>query len=337
MVATPDPPKRNRLRQVLAVLGYAAILVLALRTIDPKGFFEVLRAVRVQHVAAVLAFIALHLGTRSYRYHALVARSRPEGGYRMSDGFRIFLLGLAASAVTPARAGDLIKVELVRPYGLKRSTGLGLVVIERILDLLAVNATIVCVGFFLAKDLQRDDLSWAAVAFLAALAAGTAVISWRRPRKWMIHVVTQVITRVRKELAGRVDIAAQRLFEAWDDIFTSPGVALRYFLLSVGAWLFDFLKLWILLQAVGGDVSVLAVLFVYPLSLMAGILTLLPFSDGVVGVTAVALLSSLTHVDVEMAAATVAVDRALSTLAPFLLYWVFALLKKKDAGSAEAP
>ena len=328
MVAAPEPVKRSRARQILTVVGYAAILALALRTIDPKGFLDVLRAVRVQHVAAVLAFIALHLGTRSLRYHALIARSRPDANYRMSDGVRIFLLGLAASAVTPARAGDLIKVEMVRPYGLKRSTGLGLVLIERILDLLAVNATIVCVGFFLAKDLQRDDLSWAAVAFLAALGAGTAVITWRRPRKYMIALVTRLVTRLRKDLAGRVEIAAERLFEAWDDVFNSPSVAIRYFVLSVGAWLFDFLKLWILLQAVGGDVSVLAVLFVYPLSLMAGILTLLPFSDGVVGVTAVALLSSLAGVDVEMAAATVAVDRALSTLAPFLLYWVFALRRR---------
>jgi hypothetical protein len=39
------------------------------------------------------------------------------------------------------------------------------------------------------------------------------------------------------------------------------------------------------------------VLFVYPISLVAGILTLLPFSEGVVGVTSIALLETLGNVD----------------------------------------
>jgi len=328
MLLAANPPKRNHARLVIAVFGYAGILALALRTIDPRGFWAVLRAVHARDIAVVVSCIVLHLATRAYRYHALIARSGPDASYRASDGVRIFLLGLAASAVTPARSGDLIKVELVRAHGLKRSTGLGLVLIERILDLLVVNLTIVGVGFLLAKDLKRDDLSYAALLFLAALGVGTTIVTWRRPRGAMIRLVTSGVRRLRQHLAERVEVAAQRLFEAWDGIFTSPSVAVRYFALSVAGWFFDFVSLWVLLRAVGGNVSLLTVLFVYPLSLMAGILTLLPFSEGVVGVTAVALLRSLGHIDLEMAAAAVAVDRAISTLMPLVLYLALTLRRR---------
>lgn len=73
-----------------------------------------------------------------------------------------------------------------------------------------------------------------------------------------------------------------------------------------------------MLVFLGSPASLPAVFFVYPLSILAGVLTLLPFSEGVVGVTSVALLGALAGVDPAIATVAVVVDRGAWSL-PILL------------------
>jgi uncharacterized protein (TIRG00374 family) len=318
-------PSRRRWRTLLAVAGYCLVLVLALRAVDRERLLTVVSRLGFGHIAVVVALLGLHVGARAVRYHALALRAGAEN-YRFADGLRIFLLGLSASTVTPARAGDLVKAELLHEHGVPRSTGLGLVVIERLLDLLVVTSTIVVCGALLAHEAQHAALALGAAIVLVGLVAVTAAISipgWRRVGVGVLARLGRRLTRLHPKL-GRVEEIATRTFLVWDEVFSSPRVLARYLLGSAFAWIADFLKLWVLLGAVGAEVAVLPVLFIYPVSLIAGILSLLPFSEGVVGVAAVALLKQLLHVDVEVATAAVAIDRGVSTLLPILLYGAFA-------------
>jgi hypothetical protein len=61
---------------------------------------------------------------------AFSRRAGPNAEYRLLDGFRIFLIGLSTSAVTPARAGDFIKAQLVKPYGIGGNVGSGVVLVN---------------------------------------------------------------------------------------------------------------------------------------------------------------------------------------------------------------
>src|ERR1019366_5846505 len=89
--------------------------------------------------------------------------------YRVQRGVSIFLAGLAVSLVTPARAGDLLKVELTRGYGIRRAVSLVIVVVERILDLLVSTATVVVAGTLLSQQWQNRGMRWAAGILLAGL------------------------------------------------------------------------------------------------------------------------------------------------------------------------
>src|SRR6478609_1562351 len=137
--ATPitEPPGRRKKhwRLVSSLVGYGLNIALALRTIDKERFIAVLSRLGFTDFAIVLGLIACHIGMRALRYHALTLRARPKH-YRLLDAVRIFLFGLSASVVTPARAGDVIKAELLHEHGVRRAVGLGIVVIERLLDLL---------------------------------------------------------------------------------------------------------------------------------------------------------------------------------------------------------
>jgi uncharacterized protein (TIRG00374 family) len=322
----PAPARSRRGRVAVTIVGYLAILALALGTIDRERFAEVVARLTIEHIAIVFALIAVHLTARGARYHALAVRAGAKD-YRLADGFRIFLLGLSASAATPARAGDLVKAELLKGHGVRRAVGFGLVVIERLLDLLVVTSTIVVTGFLLAQRAQHGGLRVGAAVLLAALLVGIAALSNRRLREAGILVFSRAIGRVtRRVLPERVQDITRRIFDVWDEVFASPRVLGRYLLLSTVAWLADFVKLWVLLRAAGAEVPLLTILFVYPLSLIIGILSLLPFSEGVVGVAAVALLNKLVSVDLETATAAVAVDRGISTLSPLVAYSLFTLV-----------
>jgi len=335
--ATPiaEPPERRKghWRLISSLVGYGLIIALAMRTIDREHFVAVLTRLGFADLAIVLGLIACHIGSRALRYHALTLRARPKD-YRLRDAVRIFLIGLSASVVTPARAGDVIKAELLHAHGVRRAVGLGIVVIERLLDLLVVTLTIVVSAALLAQKASRPGLQLGAGILFALLVLGGIGISVRSLRAAVIRIAAGFVSRLTKRVRlARIEDASHRLFDVWDEVFTSPDTLARYLIVTIAAWMFDFAKLWVLLNAAGVKVDFVNVLFTYPTSLVAGILTILPFSEGVVGVTAVALLASLSHVDVDTAAAAVGVDRALSTLAPLALYLAFAFSKSAPRGS----
>lgn len=332
-ITAPPERRKGRWRLISSLVGYGLIIALAMRTIDREHFFAVLTHLGFGDLAIVLGLIACHIGLRALRYHALTLRARPKD-YRLRDAVRIFLIGLSASVVTPARAGDVIKAELLHAHGVRRAVGLGIVVIERLLDLLVVTLTIVVSAALLAQKASRPGLQLGAGILFALLVLGGIGISVRSVRAAVIRVAAGFVSRMTKRVRlARIEDASHRLFDVWDEVFTSPDTLARYLIVTIAAWMFDFAKLWVLLNAAGVKVDFVNVLFTYPTSLVAGILTILPFSEGVVGVTAVALLASLSHVDVDTAAAAVGVDRALSTLAPLALYLAFAFSKSAPSGS----
>ncbi len=299
------------------MLGYAAILALAWRAIDHGRLLEGLGRLRATHIALVLAIALLHVAGRALRFHRLLLRCHPTE-YRWTDGFAIFLIGLSTSAVTPARAGDFVKAQLVRRHGVGFSAGVGLVLIERMLDLLSLTGAILVAGLAMSGE---GVASWlrAAVVLLALLVVGLVVLTNGRIRRAATELLGRLARRLDSKRAEGLAEKFQATFRTWDAVFTFPATLLAYIAGSAVIWSIEFAKLWCLLALLGSPASLPVVFFVYPVSLLAGVLTILPFSEGVVGVTGVALLASLGKI--EPAAATVAIvlDRGASGLPPILL------------------
>lgn len=333
----PSPAKRGsrgRWRAVVAISGYAAIAALAFRTVDRARFAEGLANVSLLGVILVVLVSLAHIAGRAFRYHLLLLRAGPTN-YGLLDGLRIFVIGLSASAVTPARAGDFVKAQLVKKHGISVAAGLGLVFVERSLDLLVVATAIVLAGLGLSGRAASDAWFGASLVLMAGLIAGTLAVSSRRLRHRLLFVATALIRKLRpatdhQELVAKLE----SIFTVWDTIFRSPSTLAGFFLYSCFIWLIEFMKLWVVLQLVQSPVDPLVTLFVYPASIVAGIVTLLPFSEGVVGVTGVALLVALGGVDSGSATVAVAVDRAASTLPPLILWSALAFIAKRKSGDA---
>lgn len=94
------------------------------------------QAARVGYLALALVFLPATFWVRAIRWQHML---RPIGPTRFRTVFRATVIGFAALAALPARAGDLLRPYLVaRQEGLSAPATFATIVMERVLDLIAV-------------------------------------------------------------------------------------------------------------------------------------------------------------------------------------------------------
>ena len=324
--SAPSAPEERRpvsrwVRPVGGVIVVAVFIAIASAKLDGAKARAGLSLLAPWHILIVLALSFLHIGARATRYHRLVLACGPTD-YAWTDGVRIFLLGLSAAAVTPARAGDLVKARLVAPHGLGLGAGTGLVFVERILDLVVMTVFSLTLSFVVRNDALRAGAALLLVVVLAVVVLCSSERLHGAFGRW----IAPPSRRLLGARYDKVQATVSGLFVTWTTIFTDPQRALSFLSASFGIWFVEFFKLWVLLQLMGQHLPLAVVVAAYAASLIAGAVSALPFSEGVVGVTLVAVLASAAGVDSSTASIAVVVDRAASTLPPILLWVVFAAL-----------
>jgi uncharacterized protein (TIRG00374 family) len=214
--------------------------------------------------------------------------------------------------------GDLVKAQLLTPYGLPLPVGVALVLSERALDLAVVALFVMVFGAVIGGS---TSLGFGGVLVLSAivlpLAALVAVA--RRPR--LREAIGRLGARLLgPERAARLGASLRELLRTGGRVFPRLSVLLGALAASALAWSIEFFKLWAALRFLGATVAPEVVLFAYPASILAGVAALLPVSEGVVGLTGATLLVALGHVSPAVAASAVIIDRAASTLPPLVLW-----------------
>lgn len=162
---------RSYLRTLIVVALAFALVAAVLYNVDLRGVLRQIVHAQPAWLALALATMLVNLAIRSWRWQYLL---EPLGRPSFLNAFRATAVGFAASAVLPARAG-----EVIRPYFLSRhervsATGaFATVILERVLDTLAVLVLLALYVFFLRGDVGPDHT----VAFeTVKVAAGTAAI-----------------------------------------------------------------------------------------------------------------------------------------------------------------
>jgi uncharacterized protein (TIRG00374 family) len=168
-----------------------------------------------------------------------------------------------------------------------------------------------------------------ALVLLAGLLAGVVVLTVRRVRGAVIDGMIGAVRRVHPSTdVARVTRFVGDLFGVWDSIFASPVVFLRYVALSAVVWAVEFFKLWLILALIDAPIQLSQAFFIYPVTILAGVLSIVPCSEGVVGVTGVALLGVVGGVDPGIATVAIVLDRCASSLPPLGLWGIFALFQR---------
>jgi hypothetical protein len=149
-----------------AVLGIAISLVavlLVLQSVDVGRTLEVLGAATPAWIAAVVAFICIDILLRAVRWRRLLA---PIRDVRFRPMLSYLLVGYLANNVLPARLGELVRSHYLGDReGLSRTTALGTVVVERIVD----TAVVVAIAAVAILVLNVRGVVTSAVAIGAAI------------------------------------------------------------------------------------------------------------------------------------------------------------------------
>ena len=175
---------RAHVRTLVVLAVAAALVALFLYNVN---LWEVLAAIgraRPEWVALSLATSFLSLAIRAFRWKYLL---EPLGVTTFGASFRATAVGFAASAILPARAG-----EVIRPYFLARqaprvsnghmtaTAAFATIILERLLDVVTVTALLAFFVFASGRDLANVNptafavVKWAGTS--AALVAAAALL-----------------------------------------------------------------------------------------------------------------------------------------------------------------
>lgn len=197
---------RQRSGLLRAAVGAAISVVaiwLVLRSVDVGLAVEVLRTAEAGWIGLMAAFIVTDLLIRGLRWQRLVA---PIGRVRYSAMLAYLLVGYLANNVLPARIGELVRSHYLGDReGLSRTTTLGTVVVERVVDFVVVVAIASAAIIVLSVRgiVASAVLVGIAVAGLLAAAVAVGIAAHRLPGAERITAAAQRWPRV-GELAGKL-------------------------------------------------------------------------------------------------------------------------------------
>jgi hypothetical protein len=123
---------RTGLVSLLAI----ALFVWFLGHADLVDVWVEVRRARIGYLLVALMFVVVMYYVRAFRWQYLLD---PVGPTRFRTAFRTTVIGFAATFLLPARAGDVLRPYLLaRQEGLNAASTLATIVMERVLDLIAV-------------------------------------------------------------------------------------------------------------------------------------------------------------------------------------------------------
>ncbi|PYR75910.1 MAG: hypothetical protein DMF87_19270 [Acidobacteria bacterium] len=179
------------------------------------------------------------------------------GPTRFGPVLKATLVGFAALALLPARAGDVIRPYMVaRAEGLSAASVFASVVMERVLDLIAVLALMASfVWVFDGRAILPASLV-AGIQASSALAAGAAVALMALMWTLATHParIQRLVARTDRVLPQRIAHALARLARTFSEGFAAarePRDLAIAFVWSFPIWLSIALQVWLVTRALG--------------------------------------------------------------------------------------
>ncbi len=135
-------PGRLRALQAVAGIGISVILLwLALRGLDPRQTWAALSGANFWFIVPAVLIYFAGVAIRGLRWQRLLL---PIEKIPARQAIALLIVSYTVNNIVPARMGDVMRVFLLaRETGVRKSASLATVVLERLLDVLAILAIIV--------------------------------------------------------------------------------------------------------------------------------------------------------------------------------------------------
>jgi uncharacterized protein (TIRG00374 family) len=238
---------RSYARTIVVLAVALALVALFLYNVNLWGVLTSIARARPEWLALSLATMFVNLAIRALRWKYLL---EPLGPTTFASAFRATAVGFAASAVLPARAG-----EVIRPYFLARqaprdqqgrmtATGaFATIILERLLDTVTVLILLASFVFVFGKDLAGVNptgfalVKWAgASAALVSIAALVILFVLSGDPERLGRTMTRLEQVLPSTLAGLIAKVAEK-FARGLGVIRRPGRLLAALAWSFPLWL----------------------------------------------------------------------------------------------------
>ena len=160
---------RRLLKIAVGAAISAALLVYLFSSVDPRDVLARLGATNWTFLAVSALLNLVSVWIRAWRWYYLF----PPGSHP-SHLFNAVMIGYMGNNLLPLRAGEVARVYVASRYGPRFWTTVATLVVERVLDGLAVG--IMLAGLFLTLPMPRE-LRWPAIIFLVVDVAGLVALA----------------------------------------------------------------------------------------------------------------------------------------------------------------
>lgn len=269
----------------MVTLLYLSVLIWA---DSSKNIVELLPEITVVFPALLLLSVASFL-LRYMRWHWLLCRA----GYCVAvwPGLFAYLSGFAFTA-TPGKVGELVRIRYLQPQGVPHYLVISAFVFERMFDLIAV--------LIIASLASAYFGIFSYVAVFVVLVVAAVIVLARNPR-WIGRIVVHLRFRRSSRLSRFARLLRNGITEI--KVWSNPldiSVALVIGLLAWGLISMAFV---LLLEYLDVAVPITTAIAIYPLSMLAGAVSMLP---GGVGSTEAAIVAMLSLLGVPIGVALIA-------------------------------
>ena len=237
-----------RIRTLAVVALAVALVVWFLGHADLTAVWHELQGGRLDYLAVALLATLMTYVIRAFRWQYLL---RPLGRPHFLVCLKTTVIGFAASTLLPARAG-----EVLRPYLLARREGFNAtatfasIVIERLLDLIAVLVLFgVFVLFFADGLVIKDPHVWTALklgglSFAAGSLVVLGIMMAMAPHPERLSAWALTIERLLPDKLARLLASLVKGFVEGLAVVRQPGRMAIAMLLSIPLWLSIAVGIW---------------------------------------------------------------------------------------------
>ncbi len=260
---------------ILGILISIVLVYLSVRGINLQDVFRDLRNIQLNYVVFFILFVILMQWLRSYRWGVIL---QPMEKIDQFSLFSITSVGFLAIASIPARIGELARPYLIsKRSSIKMSSALGTILVERVLDSFTVLAIAVIILFL--TDLPPWMIKSSIIFFLIALIMFCFIVFLVLRRSSALKLINSILSKLPGKFAHTIDEMIHHFIDGFR-IITNIKFLLYLFFLSALVWLVDVLAIYMLLNAFGFNLPVMAS-FVVMIILIVGIA--IPTAPGYIG------------------------------------------------------
>ena len=260
---------------ILGILISIVLVYLSVRGINLQDVFRDLRNIQLNYVVFFILFVILMQWLRSYRWGVIL---QPMEKIDQFSLFSVTSVGFLAIASIPARIGELARPYLIsKRSSIKMSSALGTILVERVLDSFTVLAIAVIILFL--TDLPPWMIKSSIIFFLIALIMFCFIVFLILRRSSALKLINSILSKLPGKFAHTIDEMIHHFIDGFR-IITNIKFLLYLFFLSALVWLVDVLAIYMLLNAFGFNLPVMAS-FVVMIILIVGIA--IPTAPGYIG------------------------------------------------------